>query len=89
MWRDTRPFPVQGESEQQWTRQESTESERSESDLFSGSAKREKSDFTTRHILGVKKTLKPQHKNTPLQARFLPDLKKSILLKILLVCKNI
>lgn len=43
---DTRPSPVQAESEQRGTRQESTGSERSESDLFSGSAKKSETDQT-------------------------------------------
>lgn len=42
-WRamkDILPFPAQVESERPWTRLESSESERSESDLFSGSARK-------------------------------------------------
>lgn len=78
MWRDTHPSPVQGESEQRWTRQESTESERSESDLFSGSAKKRETyqTFTNLHILRVKKVLEPHCKNTQLQVKVLPYLKK-------------
>lgn len=40
VWTDIRPSPVQVESEQRWTQQEWTASERSESDLFSGSEKK-------------------------------------------------
>lgn len=45
---DTRPSPVQAESEQRWRLQESTASERSESDLFSGSEEKKKVKCVTK-----------------------------------------
>lgn len=48
---DILPFPVQVESEQRGTRPESSASEPSESDLFSGSAKTEKRDISGLYTL--------------------------------------